>query len=125
MAFLEKGTTNEVLLRLIRIMESADEDWIDNLPLTAEAPFRFKPGEAYETEIARLKNALGVAQYATADDVVYRLKEKYGLFEHGDKDDPVPYADEEFRQDRGGALRDGPARVLDVGALHLRDRHQD
>lgn len=65
MAFLEKGTTNEVLLRLIRIMESADEDWIDNLPLTAEAPFRFKPGEAYETEIARLKNALGVAQYAT------------------------------------------------------------
>ena len=101
MAFLEKGTTNEVLLRLIRIMESADEDWIDNQPLTAEAPFRFKPGEAYETEIARLKNALGVAQYATADDVVYRLKEKYGLFEHGDKDDPVPYADEEFRKIAG------------------------
>ncbi|MFR9190474.1 MAG: hypothetical protein ACLVL7_09800 [Anaerotruncus massiliensis (ex Togo et al. 2019)] len=103
MAFLEKGTTNEVLLRLIRIMESADEDWIDNLPLTAEAPFRFKPGEAYETEIARLKNALGVA--ARYDDVVYRLKEKYGLFEHGTKDDPVPYADGSSARSRGCATR--------------------
>lgn len=33
--------------------------------------------------------------------MVYRLKEKYGLFEHGDKDDPVPYADEEFRKIAG------------------------
>ncbi len=33
-AFLVPGSTNEVVLKLIRIMEEADEGWIDNLPLT-------------------------------------------------------------------------------------------
>ena len=76
-AFLEDGTINDTILRLASILLEADEEWIDNLPLTETAPFEFKEGE--ETAIKKLKNFLGVEQYATADDTVYWLKKKFGL----------------------------------------------
>lgn len=78
-AYMERGTTNQTILRLIGIMEEANEDWIDNLPITEQEPFAFKEGDVYEASIARLKDALGVAQYATIDDVMSHLIENYGL----------------------------------------------
>ena len=78
-AYMERGTTNQTILRLIGIMEEANEDWIDNLPITEQEPFAFKEGDVYEASIARLKDALGVAQYATVDDVMSHLIENYGL----------------------------------------------
>ena len=60
-AYMERGTTNQTILRLIGIMEEANEDWIDNLPITEQEPFAFKEGDVYEASIARLKDALGVA----------------------------------------------------------------
>ena len=86
MAYMERGSTNEVILRLVSIMEEANETWIDNLPITREAPFAFKDGEAYKAEIARLKNFVGAQPYATAEDVCYQLRKKYGLEEADDKD---------------------------------------
>ncbi|MBC8586042.1 penicillin-binding transpeptidase domain-containing protein [Youxingia wuxianensis] len=83
-AFLEKGSTNAIILKLIDIMEEAGEEWIDNLPITDTAPFRFKEG--YDDQIARLKSTLGVAEYATVEDVVYHLKEQYRLEEMNDED---------------------------------------
>lgn len=83
-AFLERGSTNEVILKLITIMQEADEDWIDNLPLTDAAPFAFEEG--YDADVARLKKALGLAEYATAQDVVYHLRERYDLQEMSDSD---------------------------------------
>ena len=41
-AYMERGTTNQTILRLIGIMEEANEDWIDNLPITEQEPFAFK-----------------------------------------------------------------------------------
>lgn len=84
MAYMETGTTNEVIRTLIGIMEEADEDWIDNLPLTGKAPFQFKPG--FDDQVARLKTTLGVAQYATADDVVAHLRKNYKLENYNDTD---------------------------------------
>ncbi|WP_432353487.1 penicillin-binding transpeptidase domain-containing protein [Anaerotruncus rubiinfantis] len=100
-AFLEPKDTNAVILRLIRIMEEADEDWIDNLPITEEAPFRFKDQQTYATEIARLKNAFDLGQFATVDDVIYHLKKTYNLETYGDPENPQHYTDEEFRKIAG------------------------
>lgn len=73
-AYLPKDKMNEVILRLIKIMEAADEDWIDNLPLTDTVPFAFKEGAGYEKAIATLKKTLGMQPYATADNVIENLQ---------------------------------------------------
>ena len=91
-AFMERDSENEVILRLIAVMEEANEDWIDNLPITDTAPFRFKEGEAYQADIARLKSTLDIAQYATVDDAVEWLKKRYDL---------EGLNDEEFRKVAG------------------------
>ena len=41
MAYMGDSSVNEVVLQLIGIMEEAGEEWIDNLPITSQAPFRF------------------------------------------------------------------------------------
>lgn len=84
MAYMEPGSTNKVIMRLIEIMEQSREKWIDNLPITDTLPFNFKSGDIYVDAIARLKRALGVEQYATVDDVVYNLREQYKLEELDD-----------------------------------------
>lgn len=83
-AYLVPGSTNDVILKLIRIMEDADEEWIDTLPLSQTAPFVFLAGQ--DDRVARLKSALGLAAFATADDCVYFLKKIYQLEEHSDAD---------------------------------------
>ncbi len=81
-AFLEDGTINDTILRLASILLEADEEWIDNLPITETAPFEFKEGA--ENAIKNLKSFLGVEQYATVDDTVYWLKQRFGLEEATD-----------------------------------------
>ena len=85
-AYLPKDQMNEVILRLIHIMEDADEDWIDNLPITETAPFEFKDGEGYQNAIATLKKTLNMQQYATAENVVETLRDAYGLEDMNDAD---------------------------------------
>lgn len=83
-AFLPYGGENEVILKLFELLDAAGESWIDHLPLTDTAPFTFKEG--YENETAVLKKHLGLASFATAEDVVYWLKERYHLQEANDFD---------------------------------------
>lgn len=83
-AFIVRGSENDVIARLIDILSEQGEEWTDNLPVTQEAPFEFKPG--YESEVASLKKLLNVGEYATVDDVIFRLKERYGLLEMSDEE---------------------------------------
>ena len=78
-----KNSENSVILELAAILEENGEEWIDNLPLTKEAPFEY---EGTQTAQARLRKHLGLADFASASDVVFRLKEKYGLEEMSDED---------------------------------------
>ena len=78
-----KNSENSVILELVAILEENGEEWIDNLPLSKEAPFVY---EGTENAQARLRKHLGLADFASADDVVFRLKEKYGLEEMSDED---------------------------------------
>lgn len=78
-----KNSENSVILELAAILEENGEEWIDNLPLSKEAPFKY---EGTQTAQARLRKHLGLADFASASDVVFRLKEKYGLEEMSDED---------------------------------------
>lgn len=77
---------NTMLLKLIPIMEKANEAWIDTIPITKTLPFRFEEGKEYEASISKLKEACKVASYATVDDVIYHLKEMYALEKMSDCD---------------------------------------
>lgn len=77
------GSENSIIMELIAILEENGEDWIDNLPLTKEAPFEYA---GTDTARARLRKILGLADFASAEDVVYRLKERYGLEDMSDED---------------------------------------
>ena len=78
-----KDSENELILELISILEKNGEEWIDNLPLSDSAPF-FYTGT--ETAQKRLRNTLDLADFASAADVVFRLKERYGLDGMSDED---------------------------------------
>ena len=78
-AFLDESSINEMILRLAGILLEADEEWVDNLPITETAPFEFKEGRA--GEIKALKNFLGIEQYASIEDTVHWLKEEFDLQE--------------------------------------------
>ncbi len=78
-----KNSENSLILELISILESNGEEWIDNLPLSKEAPFEYTGTETART---RLRKHLDLAEFASAEDVVFRLKERYGLEELSDED---------------------------------------
>ncbi|MBR5311131.1 MAG: hypothetical protein IKU42_08440, partial [Oscillospiraceae bacterium] len=78
-----KNTENSVILELIAILEENGESWIDNLPISKEAPFEYTGTENARN---RLRKHLDLADFASAEDVVFRLKEKYGLEEMNDED---------------------------------------
>ena len=78
-----KDSENSVILELIAILEENEEEWIDNLPLSKEAPFEYTGTESART---KLRKHLDLAEFASADDVVFRLKEKYGLEKMSDED---------------------------------------
>lgn len=78
-----KDEENEVILDLISILEENEEEWIDNLPISKEAPFEYT---GTENARARLRKHLDLADFASAGDVVYRLKERYDLEELSDED---------------------------------------
>ncbi|MBR5310320.1 MAG: hypothetical protein IKU42_04280 [Oscillospiraceae bacterium] len=84
-----KDSENALILDLISILEENGEEWIDNLPLSDTAPFKYT---GTETAQKHLRNTLGLAEFASADDVVFRLKERYDLEE---------MSDEEFRKIAG------------------------
>ncbi|MBE6893247.1 MAG: hypothetical protein E7482_04470 [Ruminococcaceae bacterium] len=84
-----KDSENSVILELISILEENGEEWIDNLPLSKTAPFEYSGTESAQ---AKLRKHLDLADFASAEDVVFRLKEKYKLEE---------MSDEEFRKVAG------------------------
>lgn len=78
-----KDSENSIILELISILEKNGEEWIDNLPLSKEAPFVYT---GTETAQKRLRSTLDLADFASADDVVFRLKERYDLEGMSDED---------------------------------------
>lgn len=79
-AFLPSGKENETILMLIEIMQSADEPWNDNLPITqTENGYEFTADQ--EAAVKQLKTKFRLADYATAQNAMDRLISEYELEE--------------------------------------------
>lgn len=78
-SFLPKAEQNRIIAGLIEILEENGEDWYDPLPMTLSGEPAFM--EDRETDIATLKDKLGVNVYATASDCMYNLKELFDIDE--------------------------------------------
>ena len=83
-AYLSPDKQNDIILELIGLFERLGETWTDTLPITATAPFAFR--EEYESEIARLKKLLGAQSYASAENAVYWLVQRYKLEDYSPED---------------------------------------
>ncbi|MEG1152554.1 MAG: penicillin-binding transpeptidase domain-containing protein [Oscillospiraceae bacterium] len=83
-AFMPSKRENEIILKLISILKESDANWIDNLPITKQAPFEFLPDN--EAEITKLKNFLVLGQYTNSENVIYWLKDRFSLEEYSEED---------------------------------------
>lgn len=77
---------NDIILKTVKILQEQNEEWTDNLPITKTAPFFFE--EEKIDSVNELKSFLDIGNYATVDDAIHWLKERYCLQD---------YTDEEFR----------------------------
>ena len=75
-----KGEENQIILKMFQLFEDSGEKWIDNLPVSYEEPFVFEEGA--DNAISRLKSFLEVQEYASIEDVMLSLVERYDLQEY-------------------------------------------
>lgn len=80
MAFIPDGTENSLIKNVIEIMEQSGEEWNETIPVSKTAPYTFNADSDAEIEV--LKEKIGVAVYATAEDCIETL---YGKFEISDE----------------------------------------
>jgi penicillin-binding protein 2 len=81
---MPEDETNSIILQLCSILSGAGEKWNDSLPLSGTAPFSFTGSDS---SVSRLKKMLDqLPEFATADDAVYWLRERYDLQEYSDAD---------------------------------------
>ncbi len=73
----QRGEQNSIIWELTRLLDAAGEDWNDTLPISDAVPYTFEEGR--ETDIARLKTLLRMADYATADNCMAELCKRYLL----------------------------------------------
>ena len=81
-SFFPQERAAEQIAALIALCEENGESWYDPLPLNEDGT-AFTEGS--ETSVEALREALGLSSYATADDCLYRLCERYGI----EEEDPV------------------------------------
>ncbi|MDF2567958.1 MAG: Cell division protein FtsI/penicillin-binding protein 2, partial [Oscillospiraceae bacterium] len=76
-AFMATGTENEIIAKLKNIMDKAGEEWVDTLPITKTKPYKFE--DKKESDVARAKKVLGLNSYATAQNCIDELIEKFKI----------------------------------------------
>lgn len=78
---------NECLLALTEILQLEGEQWNDSLPISKEAPYTFEEGR--ENGVARLKETLRLATYATAEQCLQQMVKKYYLTDYSPEEQRV------------------------------------
>ena len=75
---------NDCLLKLVQLLHENKEEWIDTLPISTKTPYTFQKDR--DSGIARLKDMLRMADYATAEQCLNQLIEKYHLEQYTKKE---------------------------------------
>lgn len=78
----EQDLRNEAVLKLIGIMEEEQEHWKDPLPLTFDGSGGIAFADGREGDVEKLKSFLSLNSYATAENCLDALREKYRLSDH-------------------------------------------
>ena len=71
---------NDCLLALTELLSAQDDQWNDSLPITRSEPYAFEEGRS--DGVTRLKNFLRMASYATAEQCLNQMVEKYYLADY-------------------------------------------
>ncbi|MBR1528363.1 MAG: hypothetical protein IJ642_03545 [Oscillospiraceae bacterium] len=77
----EAQQANQILLELVQILSEAKLQWADTLPISVNAPYRFRM-DVSEEDLNLMKNIIGVNHYATADNCMQILCETYQIDEN-------------------------------------------
>ena len=86
--FMEYGEENRIILDLAQLLTSTGEEWNDSLPVTRTSPYAFEEGKEDSAEY--LKEFLRLNGYASVENCLDALYERYGLSEED-------YSEEEKR----------------------------
>ncbi len=70
---------NRILLETVDILQAAECEWNDTLPITQTEPYCFLPDS--DTAVTKLKSNLKLNDYATAENCMNKLIEDYGISE--------------------------------------------
>ena len=85
-AYLPAKDRNNVIQKIIELMELEGQVWIDNLPISFSQPFEFTEGPENESKIKQLKKIAGnLTADTNAQVTMEQLLEKYNLHEMQDK----------------------------------------
>ncbi len=80
-AYFDEKNSNDLILRLCKLLKSKETEWSDTLPLEKEAPFNFTDNLG---AVASLRSHLGLAHYATAEHCFAEMVERYELKSYDD-----------------------------------------
>ena len=78
------GDVNQLVIDLVEILQSCGEEWNDTMPVSSpdeEGHYTFTDGDdtSAQNRLAKLKQNIELQQYATADQVMAKLVERYDL----------------------------------------------
>ncbi len=108
-AYLPMEDRNAVIQKMITMMESAGQQWIDNMPVSWESPFTFLEGPEYENRIKQLKKSAGnLTADTTAQVTMENILEKYGLEKTMDLALARKIAGVRYEMERTGANSQNP-----------------
>lgn len=84
----EQEKRNKLILSLISLFENNNAEWINELPITLDEYDNYQFIEDRETDIAKLKSRdmLHLNKYATADECMSEIIEKYSLQDYSKSD---------------------------------------
>ena len=81
--YMKEGTENEVIDKLIKLMEIRREAWIDALPvyIDSNGEYQFKENNEATIDFIKSKAMLDMNKYATANDCMAAFEERFDLEE--------------------------------------------
>lgn len=72
---IDNETLNNTILKMIKLLESNGDTYINNFPITSKYEFTLNSKEAIE----KWKKQYNISEQATAKDCVYRFRDKYEI----------------------------------------------
>ena len=85
----ENNDINKTLITLVNLLTEYELEWRDELPLTVTAPYEFdiaEDSEFSESNVSSMRSKLSLTHYATAQNCVDAMIEKYELEQYVNTD---------------------------------------